>query len=172
LIALKVADYRFNPSWGFLQELIWCGSTYLKFCQKQNKFSSWRKNTLCWVLWNGGCYALFSRHAILKEPGGIIVVKPVLPMSQIAQIVESNNGKLLGLFVSEVGGWQCSGNFKITLGAKEWNYSNIQKIQLHYPDRAPRRHINNLKRTLWLFRQIPNIYIKNFTFQKCYTTIP
>jgi hypothetical protein len=62
------------------------------------------KTILMLGIMNGGCYALFSRHAILK-PGGIIVVKPVLEysMGQIAQIVESNNGKLLGLFVSEVG---------------------------------------------------------------------
>lgn len=45
----------------------------------------------------------FHETPFLKEQGGIIVIrKPLLDfsMSQIAQIVESNNGKLLGLFVS------------------------------------------------------------------------
>ena len=40
----------------------------------------------------------------IKEAGGIIIVKKALTdysMSQVSQIVESNNGKLLGLFVSK-----------------------------------------------------------------------
>jgi hypothetical protein len=38
----------------------------------------------------------------LKEQGRIIKVKrEYYSMSQITQIVESNNGKLLGLFISE-----------------------------------------------------------------------
>ncbi len=43
----------------------------------------------------------------LKENGGILVVKKeanAFSMSQIAQIVESNNGKLLGLFISKIDG--------------------------------------------------------------------
>ncbi len=46
----------------------------------------------------------FHETPFLKEQGGIIVVKKSIldySMSQITQIVESNNGKLLGLFVSE-----------------------------------------------------------------------
>lgn len=47
---------------------------------------------------------LFNETPFLKEQGSIIVVKkPILDysMSQITQIVESNNGKLLGLFISD-----------------------------------------------------------------------
>lgn len=43
----------------------------------------------------------------LKENGGILVVKKELnaiSLSQIAQIVESNNGKLLGIFISKSDG--------------------------------------------------------------------
>lgn len=43
----------------------------------------------------------------LKESGGILVVKKeinAISMSQIAQIVESNNGKLLGIFISKSDG--------------------------------------------------------------------
>lgn len=46
----------------------------------------------------------FNETPFLKELGGIIVVKkPILDysMSQVIQIVESNNGKLLGLFISD-----------------------------------------------------------------------
>ena len=46
----------------------------------------------------------FNETPFLKEKGGVIIVeKPVLDysFSQISQIVESNNGKLLGAFISE-----------------------------------------------------------------------
>ena len=46
----------------------------------------------------------FNETPFLKEKGGVIIVeKPVLDysFSQITQIVESNNGKLLGAFISE-----------------------------------------------------------------------
>lgn len=45
----------------------------------------------------------FNETPFLKEQGGIIVVEKTIPdysMSQIAQIVESNGGKLLGAFIS------------------------------------------------------------------------
>src|SRR6476660_10343209 len=48
-------------------------------------------------------FALFNETPFLKEPGGIIIVEKAMvdySMSQIAQIVESNNGKILGLFIS------------------------------------------------------------------------
>ena len=56
----------------------------------------------------------------LKEVGGIIIVeKNILDysMSQITQIVESNNGKLLGLFVSEATLDKIQITIKITLGS-------------------------------------------------------
>lgn len=46
----------------------------------------------------------FNDTPFLKEPGGIIVVEKPLAdfsMGQIAQIVESNNGRLLGCFLSQ-----------------------------------------------------------------------
>ncbi|NER18138.1 CBS domain-containing protein [Spongiivirga citrea] len=47
---------------------------------------------------------LFNNTPFLSEPGGILVVEKGLKdysFSEIAQIVESNNGKLLGAFISE-----------------------------------------------------------------------
>jgi CBS domain containing-hemolysin-like protein len=47
---------------------------------------------------------IFRETPFLKESGGIIIIKKSISdysMSQITQIVESNNGKLLGLFVSD-----------------------------------------------------------------------
>ena len=48
---------------------------------------------------------IFNETPFLKEEGGIIVVKKKqddFSMSQITQIVESNNAKLLGLFISKI----------------------------------------------------------------------
>lgn len=47
---------------------------------------------------------IFNETPFLKEPGGIIIVEKALSdysMGQVVQIVESNNAKLLGLFVSD-----------------------------------------------------------------------
>ena len=76
----------------------------------------------------------------LKETGGIIVVeKPAADysMSQITQIVESNNGKLLGVFVSEANSEKVQVTVKITLGAtneiiqsfRRYNYEIISEHQ-------------------------------------------
>ena len=49
----------------------------------------------------------FHETPFLKEEGGIIVVEKEtdkFSMSQVAQIIESNNAKILGLFISNVVG--------------------------------------------------------------------
>jgi Mg/Co/Ni transporter MgtE len=85
----------------------------------------------------------------LKETGGIIVVEKSIndySMSQIAQIVESNNGKLLGLFVSEANAEKVQVTVKITLGSmneiiqtfRRYNYDIISE---HHED----NYLNNLK---------------------------
>lgn len=46
----------------------------------------------------------FNETPFLKEPGGVIIVEKSMAdfsMGQIAQIVESNNGRLLGAFISK-----------------------------------------------------------------------
>ena len=76
----------------------------------------------------------------LKETGGIIVVeKPTADysMSQITQIVESNNGKLLGVFVSEANAEKVQVTIKTTLGAmneiiqsfRRYNYEIVSEHQ-------------------------------------------
>lgn len=76
----------------------------------------------------------------LKESGGIIVVeKPVADysMSQITQIVESNNGKLLGVFVSQADAEKVQITVKTTLGSmneiiqsfRRYNYEVISEHQ-------------------------------------------
>lgn len=91
----------------------------------------------------------FHETPFLKEPGGIIVVeKPVLDysMSQITQIVESNNGKLLGLFISESDVEKVQITIKISLGAmndiiQTFRRYNYEIISEHHED----NYINNLK---------------------------
>lgn len=91
----------------------------------------------------------FHETPFLKEPGGIIVVqKPILEysMSQITQIVESNNGKLLGLFVSESAVDSVVVTLKISLGAmneiiQTFRRYNYEILSDHQED----NYINNLK---------------------------
>ncbi|KIA87355.1 CBS domain-containing protein [Flavobacterium sp. AED] len=91
----------------------------------------------------------FHETPFLKEPGGIIVVKkPILDysMSQITQIVESNNGKLLGLFISDADVESVQITMKISLGAmneiiQTFRRYNYEIISEHQED----NYINNLK---------------------------
>jgi CBS domain-containing protein len=91
----------------------------------------------------------FHETPFLKEPGGIIVVQKNIidySMSQIAQIVESNNGKLLGMFVSEANTENIQITIKITLGAmndiiQTFRRYNYEIISEHHED----NYLNNLK---------------------------
>jgi Mg/Co/Ni transporter MgtE len=85
----------------------------------------------------------------LKETGGIIVVeKPVADysMSQITQIVESNNGKLLGVFVSQADAEKVQITIKATLGSineiiQSFRRYNYEIISEHHED----DYLNTLK---------------------------
>lgn len=91
----------------------------------------------------------FHETPFLKEPGGIIVVRKGIidySMSQITQIVESNNGKLLGLFISEADVESVQITMKISLGAmndiiQTFRRYNYEIISDHQED----NYINNLK---------------------------
>jgi len=91
----------------------------------------------------------FNETPFIKEAGGIIIVKKALvdySMSQITQIVESNNGKLLGLFVSDSDNETIEITIKVTLGVvndiiqtfRRYNYDIISE---HNED----NYINTLK---------------------------
>jgi len=91
----------------------------------------------------------FHETPFLKEPGGIIVVKKGIldySMSQITQIIESNNGKLLGMFISEADVESVQVTIKISLGAmneiiQTFRRYNYEIISEHQED----NYINNLK---------------------------
>lgn len=91
----------------------------------------------------------FHETPFLREQGGIIVIKKSIQdysMSQISQIVESNNGKLLGLFISEADTENVQITIKITLGAmndiiQTFRRYNYEIVSEHHED----NYLNNLK---------------------------
>jgi CBS domain-containing protein len=83
---------------------------------------------------------LFHQTPFLKEDGGILVVEKGIhdySMSEVAQIVESNNGRLLGFFVSEASLEKVQITLKISLGGlseiiqtfRRYNYDIISEHQ-------------------------------------------
>lgn len=91
----------------------------------------------------------FHETPFLREQGGIIVIKKSMQdysMSQIAQIVESNNGKLLGLFVSEADAENVQITIKIALGGmndiiQTFRRYNYEIVSEHHED----NYLNSLK---------------------------
>ncbi len=83
---------------------------------------------------------MFNETPFLKEPGGIIVVENNIreySMSQIVQIVESNNGKVLGVFISDATVDTVQITIKTTLGGmneiiqtfRRYNYGIVSEHQ-------------------------------------------
>ena len=93
--------------------------------------------------------SFFHQTPFLKEQGRIKKKKKGISdysMGQIAQIVESNNGKLLGLFISESDNESVEVTIKITLGAineiiQTFRRYNYEITSEHNED----DYINNLK---------------------------
>jgi len=82
----------------------------------------------------------FHETPFLKENGGILVVEKGITeysMSEAAQIVESNNGRLLGLFISEANMDKVQITLKISMGGlseiiqtfRRYNYNIISEHQ-------------------------------------------
>jgi CBS domain-containing protein len=82
----------------------------------------------------------FYETPFLKEQGSIVIVKKGVinfSMSQVIQIIESNNGKILGLFISEVTADTIQVTIKIALGGineiiqsfRGYNYEIISEHQ-------------------------------------------
>jgi len=91
----------------------------------------------------------FNETPFLREQGGIIVIRKGIldfSMSQITQIVESNNGKILGLFISSADVESVEITIKISLGAmneiiQTFRRYNYEIISEHQED----NYINSLK---------------------------
>jgi predicted transcriptional regulator len=91
----------------------------------------------------------FQETPFLKEQGGIIIVQKGLldySMAQVTQIVESNNGKILGCFISEADLENVHITVKIGVGPmneiiQTFRRYNYEIISEHQED----TYINNLK---------------------------
>lgn len=91
----------------------------------------------------------FHETPFLKEPGGIIVLRKGVQdysMSQVTQIVESNNGKLLGLLISEADLETVQITLKISVGPtndiiQTFRRYGYEILSEHQED----NYINNLK---------------------------
>ena len=147
----KIADYRFtlegffvrtNTIWLDVLEIFAKNHTNLvPVLDENNKYVGYYEIE--------DIMRFFHETPFLKEPGGIIIVKKAVldySMSQITQIVESNNGKLLGLFISEADIESVQVTMKITLGAmneiiQTFRRYNYEIISEHQED----NYINNLK---------------------------
>ena len=91
----------------------------------------------------------FHETPFLKEPGAIIIVKKAIldySMSQITQIVESNNGKLLGVFISESDADSVEVTLKISLGAMNEIIQTFRRYDYEImSEHQEDNYINNLK---------------------------
>ncbi|SHF89366.1 CBS domain-containing protein [Flavobacterium micromati] len=91
----------------------------------------------------------FHETPFLKEPGSILIVKKSAveySMSQITQIIESNNGKLLGVFISDLDAQNVEVTLKLSIGAineiiQTFRRYDYEIISEHEED----NYINNLK---------------------------
>lgn len=91
----------------------------------------------------------FHETPFLKEQGAVIVVEKNaidFSMGQITQIVESNNGKLLGLFISDASAKKIQVTIKIAMGStneiiQTFRRYNYEIVSEHNED----NYINNLR---------------------------
>ena len=91
----------------------------------------------------------FHETPFLKEQGAVIVVEKNAvdySMGQITQIVESNNGKLLGLFISDASTEKIQVTIKIAMGStneiiQTFRRYNYEIVSEHNED----NYINNLR---------------------------
>ena len=91
----------------------------------------------------------FQETPLIKDPGHVLVVQKGIQdysLGQIAQIVESNNGKLLGVFVSATVGSKIEITLKLALGPlnetiQTFRRYNYEIVSQHQDD----QYMTNLK---------------------------
>ncbi len=103
----SINDYKYTFEGFFVREKTNWLDVLEKFAQNQTNIMPVlsQSNTYLGYYKLSDIVQVFSETSFLREPGGVIVVeKNILQYSasEIAQIVESNGHKLLGMFVSEM----------------------------------------------------------------------
>jgi CBS domain-containing protein len=147
----KVFDYRYSLEGFFAREtMIWLdvlevfaknNSNLVPVLNDSNKYLGYYEIS--------DILKFFHETPFLQESGGIIVVKKRTldySMREITQIIESNNGKILGLFVSEADNENTQVTIKISLGVmneiiQSFRRYNYEIISEHFED----NYINTLK---------------------------
>lgn len=147
----KVSDYRYSLEGFFARStMIWLdvlevfaknNTNLVPVLDEKNKYVGYYEI--------GDIMKFFHETPFLQEPGGIIIVKKrtsQYSMGQIAQIVESNNGKLLGLFISETDSENTLVTIKISLGTmneiiQTFRRYDYEIVSEHFED----NYINTLK---------------------------
>lgn len=147
----RISDYRYalegffvrtTMSWlDVLEVFARSNATIVPILDETNKYVGYYEIT--------DVIKFLNETPFLKETGGIIIVeKPIADysMSQITQIVESNNGKLLGVFVSEATAEKVQVTVKTTLGGineiiQSFRRYNYEIISEHHED----DYMNTLK---------------------------
>jgi Mg/Co/Ni transporter MgtE len=147
----KVFDYRYSLEGFFAREkMIWLDvlevfaknhSNLVPVLDEKNKYLGYYEIN--------DILNFFHETPFLQESGAILVVrKKTLDYSigEITQIIESNNGKILGLFVSESDIENTSVTIKINLGImndiiQSFRRYNYEIVSEHYED----IYINTLK---------------------------
>lgn len=147
----KVADYRYTLEGFFARKnMIWLDvlevfaknhTNVVPVLDDENNYSGYYELE--------DIVKFFHETPFLKEQGGIIVIqKNILDysISQIAQIVESNNGKLLGIFVSDADLEKITITVKIALGSmnniiQTFRRYNYEILSEHQED----NYLNSLK---------------------------
>ena len=147
----KVSDYRYSFEGFFAREnMIWLDvlevfaknhSNLVPVLDQKNQYLGYYEIR--------DILNFFHETPFLQESGGILVVKKNslgYSMGEIIQIIESNNGKILGLFVSEADLEYTQVTIKISLGVmneiiQSFRRYNYEIISEHYED----NYINTLK---------------------------
>ena len=92
---------------------------------------------------------LFNDTPFLKEPGSVLIVEKAAndySMSQIVQIVESNNSKVLGVMLNETSGPNVQVLIKISLGSLNEIIQSFRRYEYEViSDHPEDAYINSLK---------------------------
>jgi Mg/Co/Ni transporter MgtE len=147
----KVIDYRYSLEGFFARNnMIWLdvlevfaknNTDVLPVLDETNKYVGYYEIS--------DVIKFFYNTPFLKEAGGIIVIKKStldFSLGEIAQIIESNNGKVLGLFISNSDNTTIEITIKISLGVlneiiQSFRRYNYEIISEHFED----NYINTLK---------------------------
>lgn len=147
----KVIDYRYSLEGFFARDnMIWLdvlevfaknNSNLVPVLNEKNQYLGYYEIT--------DILNFFHKTPFLRESGGIIIIKKKTldySMREITQIIESNNGRILGLFVSETDYENTSITIKIGLGVMNEIIQSFRRYEYEIiSEHNEDNYINTLK---------------------------